>query len=97
MLKILLNGCNGRMGHAISDIVKDSDNCEVVAGIDISTKANYGYPVFSSTKEVDVDFDVIIDFSVPAALMPVIELSADKKKPIVIATTDLSEEHVGGI
>ena len=36
MTKILMYGCNGYMGHVICDLIKDMDNAEVVAGVDVT-------------------------------------------------------------
>ena len=35
MTKIIMLGCNGRMGQMITDMVKQDDECTIVAGIDI--------------------------------------------------------------
>lgn len=96
MKKILLNGCNGKMGRVISQCIKDNyDDCVVVGGIDLNTTQNFDYPVFSNVDEIDVDVhaDVIIDFSLPAALDSILSYAVDKKIPIVIATTGLSQEQ----
>lgn len=91
-VKVLLNGCNGRMGRVISEILDNSDNCCVVAGVDIFDKQNFAYPVFTKPDLCNIDFDVIIDFSNPIALPAIIKFAKDKSKPIVIATTGLSDD-----
>ncbi len=35
MVKIIMVGCNGRMGQMITDIVKEDDDAVIAAGIDI--------------------------------------------------------------
>jgi len=90
--KILMHGCNGRMGKVISEALLDNENCKVVAGIDINTVQNFSYPVFSSPDKCTVDFDVIIDFSIPKALPELFDFALKNKKGIVIATTGLSEQ-----
>jgi 4-hydroxy-tetrahydrodipicolinate reductase len=90
-VRILLNGCNGRMGRVISEALRDDVNCTVVAGIDVNTDPNGRYPVFPSPEACDVVFDVIIDFSNPAALPSVIALADRTSRPIVIATTGLGD------
>lgn len=89
---ILLHGCNGRMGQVISRILDGNDSCKVVAGIDLKGTQNFAYPVFTRPEDCSVDFDVIIDFSNPAALPSIMQFASQKKKPIVIATTGLSDE-----
>ena len=63
MLKIALSGCNGRMGHVISDIVAGRDGMEIVAGFDINTAKYADFPVFADPFEFNGICDVIIDFS----------------------------------
>ena len=36
MVKIIMHGCNGHMGHVISGIVEKDPDAEIVAGIDIA-------------------------------------------------------------
>ena len=35
MVKIIMHGCNGKMGQVITDMVKNDDTAEIVAGIDV--------------------------------------------------------------
>ncbi len=91
-IRVLLNGCNGKMGHVISQILENSEECSVVAGIDLSNKQSFSYPVFLSPAQCDVESDVIIDFSNPIALPAIIKYSRSKNVPIVISTTGLTDE-----
>ena len=34
MVKMIMHGCNGRMGRTIEELVRDDDSIEIVAGID---------------------------------------------------------------
>ena len=65
MTKIIMSGCSGRMGRVITELVKDDSEAEIVAGIDIVDDGTLGYPVFKYTEEINVEADVIIDFSSP--------------------------------
>ncbi|HBL40792.1 MAG TPA: 4-hydroxy-tetrahydrodipicolinate reductase [Ruminococcaceae bacterium] len=93
MINILLSGCNGTMGKVISARVAEREDCCITAGLDINTQANE-YPVFGNADDIDREVDVIIDFSHPSALNGVLRYALQKKKPIVVATTGLSEEQV---
>ncbi len=66
MIKIIMHGSSGKMGHVVCSIVKEDPNCEIVAGIDPSGNSS-DFPVFKSVSECDVAADVIIDFSTAAA------------------------------
>ena len=37
MVRIILNGCNGKMGKVIAKSVLDRDDCTIEAGIDINS------------------------------------------------------------
>ena len=92
MVKIILSGCSGKMGHVITKCVENKESCEIVAGVDIN-KCDAPYPIFASFSEIDVDADVIIDFSHPSVLASLLEYCKKNKMPAVIATTGLSDEQ----
>ena len=60
MVRIILCGCNGKMGQVISDLVKADDAAEIVAGIDLYTESKNGYPVYESLAVCEEEADVII-------------------------------------
>ena len=95
MVKIFLNGCCGRMGKTIAAMCKTSDDFRVVAGCDVITSDELGFPVFTNPNECDVEFDAIIDFSNAAAIDGLLGYCAQKKLPVVVCTTGLSEEQNG--
>ena len=92
MTKIILSGCLGRMGKAITEIVKNTDDAQIVCGFDIAS-GECGYPVYNSYENVDTDADVIIDFSHPSNFENILDFAKSKKLPIVMATTGLSDEQ----
>ena len=63
MIKILMHGCNGKMGRMITEIAKQDQDVEIVAGVDKYTAVANEYPVFETISECDVDADAVIDFS----------------------------------
>lgn len=93
MINILLNGCNGRMGQVITRLAKDDEKVSIVAGVDIDPeKFSNGYAVYNNINDVKESFDVIIDFSNVKGLPSLLSFGLDRKKPIVICTTGLSDE-----
>ena len=95
MTRIILNGCNGKMGKVISQSIMDNyDDCEVVCGVDINTTKQFDYNVVSSPDEINVEADVIIDFSLPVAFDNIMKYAQRTKTPIVVATTGLSDEQI---
>lgn len=96
MIKMIMHGCNGAMGQVITSIAEEK-NITIVAGIDPhDTKAN-PYPVFPSLKECDVTADVIVDFASAKAVDGLLDYSMEKKIPVVVCTTGLSEDQMNKI
>ncbi len=93
MIKIILCGCNGKMGRVISENVKSREDCKIVAGIDIDTTIT-DYPVFSSPTLVDIKADVIIDFSHPSLIADLLEFAVTTATPIVVSTTGYTKDQV---
>lgn len=93
MIRILLNGCNGKMGQSVTRVCRLSDGAFIAAGVDTSIKENTSYPVYTSPWDVKEEVDVIIDFSHPSALKGILGYAVEKNIPIVIATTGLTDEH----
>ncbi|MBQ9862004.1 MAG: 4-hydroxy-tetrahydrodipicolinate reductase [Clostridia bacterium] len=96
MTRIILSGCNGKMGKTIAQCAAARTDCEIVAGFDINTEAST-YPVFADPAACSVEADVIVDFSHPAMLDGVLAYAKAHKLPIVIATTGLSDNQLKAI
>ena len=68
MIKIIMHGCNGKMGQVITKIAEADSKVEIVAGVDQFQGVQNPYPVFSSMEACDAEADVVIDFSNAAAV-----------------------------
>ena len=81
MIKMMMHGCNGKMGRMITEIVKGDGNAVIAAGVDTYTGVQNDYPVFESIDKCDVDVDVVIDFSTAGAVRvrtaPCLQLRTD--------------------
>ena len=97
MVRIIMHGCNGHMGQVITGIVKEDKDAEIVAGIDLVDNRDNGYPVFKSLKDCDVEADVVIDFASAKAEDALIDACLEKKLPVVVCTTGLSEEQLAKV
>ena len=82
MTKIIMNGCNGKMGQVITRLVSEDNECEIVAGFDVNDSIENTYPVFTNPDEFTGDADVIIDFSHPSALTTVLNYCKKRKLPV---------------
>ena len=94
MIKILMHGCNGRMGQMISGLVRDEEEMMIAVGVDTYQGVSNEYPVFGSIDACDDDVDVVIDFSNAAAADAGMEYCAKRQIPLVFCTTGLSEEQL---
>ena len=94
MVRLIMNGSNGKMGQVITGIIAEDAQAEIVAGIDVYDGIKNPYPVFSNIADCNVDADVIIDFSNAKAIDGLLDYVEAKKMPVVLCTTGLSEEQL---
>ena len=93
MLRIMLRGCNGRMGKCISEMCAARSDMSIAAGVDIDTAKLFDYPVCSDPAEYTGPADVAIDFSSPQQLNSFLDCCISRKLPLVLATTGISSEQ----
>ena len=75
------------MGQAIIRAAQDTDNCRIVAGVDINASnigAACAFPVYQAISEYPSKADVIIDFSHHTALPSLLEYAKATGTPIVV-------------
>lgn len=92
MIKLIMNGCNGKMGQVISRLAEEDSEVEIVAGVDINTQIKNTYPVYTSIDEFDGEADVVIDFSHPSCLNNVLNYCKRTKTAVILATTGFSAD-----
>lgn len=93
MLKVLVNGCNGKMGQVVCDLIEQNENLVVQAGFDKILSNESKYPVYNKIEDIKEKPDVIIDFSIPIATLNILEYANKNNIPIVIATTGFTKEQ----
>ncbi len=92
MIKVAVSGCNGRMGKAVVQAVKDADDLTLVCGIDPADKdgiSKAGFPVYQSVTDALAaeTFDVMVDFSIPRAALGNVKAALDQGVDCVLGTT----------
>lgn len=98
MLKVIINGCNGAMGKVLTKVIDETQDVEVVAGVDRNPNIYmHNYPVYSELSELKDKGDVIIDFSNPNCLGKLLDFGLKNEIPLVIATTGLSPKDLESI
>ncbi|MCB2289600.1 4-hydroxy-tetrahydrodipicolinate reductase [Clostridium sp. CS001] len=96
MIKILINGCNGKMGRVISEMAKESKTVSIAAGVD-KNSSNLDYPCYNNIAECETPIDIILDFSRPEALDSLCQYSKEKNIPIVFCTTGYTVDQLSKI
>ena len=94
MIRVLINGCNGKMGQEVAKAVTLTPDIEVLCGVDRIDTGDNNFPVFTNIDSINLIPDVIIDFSIPEATFKILEFANKHKIPTVIATTGFSDEEL---
>lgn len=94
MIQMIMHGCNGRMGRVVTEMVSKEEQLEIVAGVDSYTGVPNEYPVFENIAQCDVKADVIVDFSNAQAVDGLLDYCVEKRVPVVLCSTGLSEEQL---
>ncbi len=106
MARIAIVGAAGRMGRNLIQAVYDADGMELGAAIErpdstllgadageLAGLGKLGVTLTADLKQVVDQFDVLIDFTVPAATMQHVAICREAGKAMVIGTTGLSEDE----
>ena len=93
MINVLVNGCNGRMGKEVIKQITIYPNMALSCGVDVNDNALNQFPVYENIEDINSPVDIIIDFSVPASTINILEFAVKNKIPTVIATTGFSTEE----
>ena len=97
MTRVIMHGCNGKMGQTISGLIAADEEIESVAGVDAYYEGKNPYPVFHTIEACDVMADAVIDFSAAAAVDSLLTYCTEKQVPCVLCTTGLSEEQLARV
>jgi len=92
MIRVLLSGYSGKLGHAIAEAVAESGAAEVVAGVAIDAgQTACAFPTFTDIFDCTIQADVIVDCTVAHVVPRVLDYAVVKKTPVVICTTGLDD------
>ncbi|GHU93820.1 4-hydroxy-tetrahydrodipicolinate reductase [Clostridia bacterium] len=97
MTKILLSGCNGRMGRAVTALCGGSREAVIAAGIDVNAERNADYPVYANPSDFAGAADVAVDFSRIETLDALLPYCLRRNIPLVLCTTGYDEERFAKI
>ena len=97
MIRILLIGCGGTMGKMVAAAAADDPRFTVEAGVDVAAPEGTAFPVFASVTDCSIPVDVAVDFSSASATDAVLAACVEKRLPLVLATTGLSESQIAAV
>jgi len=94
MIKVILHGCNGKMGRMVTELCGQDEEMRIVAGVDALHHGAGEYPVYRDIYDCNITADVVIDFSTASAVEGLMNYCVKKKLPCVLCTTGLSPEQL---
>jgi len=105
--RIAIHGAAGRMGQRLIALAHADPQLRIVAALESSGHSSLGQDagIVAGIGETGIplsthfpeDVDVVIDFSIPAAAMALLEQCAESETPLVLATTGFSRRQQGVI
>jgi 4-hydroxy-tetrahydrodipicolinate reductase len=97
MIKVVVCGASGRMGHTIGRMVNEAPDLELVGGINIKPGSFFGREIVESKnaeKLIQISKpDVLIDFTVAQAAVENIKMAARNNVALVVGTTGFTDEQ----
>ena len=106
-IKIVLAGAAGRVGRSIVAAAVDDSEIELVGALEAAGCSAIGRDagLVAGVAEVGVavaetppaEFDVLVEFSLPAGTVACLDICRKMNKPIVIGTTGHSEAQLGSL
>ena len=97
MTKVIMHGCNGKMGQTITGLAAADEEIEIVAGVDARDEGNNAYPVFQKIADCHVEADAVIDFSAAPAVDGLLDYCVERQIPCVLCTTGLTEAQLSRV
>ena len=85
MTKVIMHGCNGKMGQVITGLIAQDEDVKIVAGIDTYDEKKNDYPVYKTIRECQIAADELLNYC------------GEKKLPLVLCTTGLSEDQLAKV
>lgn len=106
MTRLAITGAAGRMGRALIESATETPGVSVAAAIEhlaspavgrdageLAGRGRLGVTIVSSLADVMDQFDVLVDFTAPAATLANVQACRAARKPMVIGTTGLTGEQ----
>lgn len=90
-MKLIVHGAGGRMGRALCGLIAEADEFDLAAAVSIEFETDPAAGFYRTLAEFSGEADCIVDFSNHTAAPALCAWAAEKKLPLVIATTGFTE------
>jgi 4-hydroxy-tetrahydrodipicolinate reductase len=103
MITLAVLGAAGRMGTRVLECAAADEHVRVVAALvrpqdpRLGERRRVGHEVIALSDQTDAPFDVLIDFSTPAATLHWLDISLARRCALVVGTTGHSAEGIARI
>ena len=97
MTRVILHGACGYMGKVVASLAAEDSDIEVVCGLDVKEDEGLGFTVYTDMDQCNEDADVVIDFSVAQAVDALMDFCEERRLPVVLCTTGLSDEQLARV
>ena len=82
------------MGEAVTRLVAQSSEAQIVAGVDINSASVAEFPVYQSISEFPGKADVIVDFSHHSSLPALLRYAQSTSTPLIVCTTGHTDDEL---
>ena len=89
MMRVIVNGACGHMGHEVLRVVEQSENACLAAAVD----SFGGEGVYTSLTDDLPEADILIDFSHHTAVYDILAFAKKRSMPVIIATTGHTDDE----
>ncbi len=97
MVRVIMHGCNGKMGQKIAELIAMDEEVRLVAGIDVWDDGHNPFHVFKKARDCSIEADVLIDFSTAGAIDGLLDYCVEKNLPCILCTTGLSPAQLAKV
>ncbi len=92
-MKVIVNGACGKMGQAMQQLLANTPDASLAAGVDIRADR----PGIVTSLDQAAPADILVDFSFHTAIFAVLDYACRQYLPVVIATTGHTPEELAQI
>jgi len=100
MTRVAVNGAAGRMGRAVIETAADREDVSVVVGFGTEAGEIRGVPVVAEDVAgalAEHDAEVVVDFAVPEATLPLAEACVEAGVGLVVGTTGFDDDGLAAL